>query len=88
MSALDDRIQAIVDAAILKERGFMRQVIAEVIADLQVRGGADDDLLAKLNDDVHELFQNRPDSRGIVRRQYFTPRDSDGGVRHGGVRHG
>jgi hypothetical protein len=83
MSALDEKIQAHVDAAIRKERAFTRQVLGEVISELQARGGMDGDMLAKLNDDVHELFQNRPDSRGVIRRQYFTPRNSDGGVRHG-----
>jgi hypothetical protein len=79
MSALDEKIQRVVDAAIRKERAFMREVIGEVIAELQARGGTDGDMLAKLNDDVHELFQNRPDSRGIIRRQFFTPRPD----RHG-----
>jgi hypothetical protein len=84
MSALDERIKAYVDAAIRRERAFMREVLGEVLAELQKRGGTDSDMLAKLSDDVHELFQNRPDSRGVIRRQYFTPRDSgDGGVRHG-----
>jgi hypothetical protein len=79
MSALDDRIQRVVDAAIRKERAFMREVIGEVLAELQAHTGTDGDMLAKLNDDVHELFQNRPDSRGIVRRQYFTPRPERNG---------
>jgi hypothetical protein len=79
MSALDDRIQRVVDAAIRKERAFMREVIGEVVAELQARGGIDGDALDKINSDIHELFNNRPDSRGIIRRQYFTPRPERNG---------
>ena len=79
MSALDDRIQRVVDAAIRKERAFMREVIGEVVAELQARGGIVGDALDKINSDIHELFNNRPDSRGIIRRQYFTPRPERNG---------
>jgi hypothetical protein len=79
MSALDDRIQRLVDAAIQQERKRTRAVIAEVIAELQARSGIDGDMLGKINDDIHELFNNRPDSRGIIRRQCFTPRPERNG---------
>ena len=76
MSALDDRIQHIVDKAIRKERAFQRQVLAEVIVELQERGGMNGnalDRLDALDADIKELFGRGPDRDGVYRRQYHTP---------------
>jgi hypothetical protein len=70
MSALDDRIQRVVDAAIRKERAFMRQVIAEVIV---AHGGLNGDALERIDADIRELFARGPDRNGVYRRQYHTP---------------
>ena len=74
MSALDDRIQRVVDAAIRKERAFMRQVVGTVIAEvIATRGGMNGDALERIDADIRELFARGPDRAGVYRRQFHTP---------------
>jgi len=77
MSALDDRIERIVAEAIRKERRRTRQVLAEVIVELQAHGGMNGDALERIDAidaDIRELFSRGPDRNGVVRRQFYTPR--------------
>jgi hypothetical protein len=78
MSALDERIQRIVDAAIKQERVRTEALLAEVVAELQRRFNQQferaDGLLDTLNGDVRELYGNKPDRHGVIRKQFFTPR--------------
>jgi hypothetical protein len=91
MSALDDKIRAVVDEAvaeaILKERRRTEKLMAEVLGLMKRQF---DQKLERANDaadeasaGVRELFARKPDQHGIVRRQYFTPRDHGEGERHG-----
>jgi hypothetical protein len=77
MSSLDERIRAVVDAAIVKERARSEAVLAEVVAELQRRFNQRferaDGLLDTLNGDVRELYGNKPDRHGVIRKQFFTP---------------
>jgi hypothetical protein len=77
MSSLDERIRAEVAAAIMKERARSEAVLAAVVAEMTRRFDQklerSDATLDRLGSDVRELFSNKPDSSGVVRKQYYTP---------------
>jgi hypothetical protein len=83
MSALDEKIRHEVESAIRAERRRTRELLGEVLAEMERRFDAKlsraDNALDRLNGDVHELFGRQPDANGIIRRQFFTPRPD----RHG-----
>jgi hypothetical protein len=88
MSALDTRIERVVMKAIIEERKRTRevlgQVLGELMADINEKLGKTADAADEAGAGVRELFARGPDQNGIVRRQFFTPRNSgDAGVRHG-----
>jgi len=87
MSALDDRIERAVDAAIREERKRTEALLGEVVAELQRRFDQRferaDGLLDTLNGDVRELYGNKPDRHGIIRKQFFTPQPRERDERHG-----
>jgi hypothetical protein len=87
MSALDDRIRAVVDTAIKQERKRSEAVLAEVLGMMKRQFDQklerSDATLDRLGSDVRELFSNRPDSSGVIRKQFFTPQPRERGERHG-----
>jgi hypothetical protein len=87
MSALDDRIRAVVDEAIRAERRrtekLMGEVLGKMLRDINARLDRANDAADEASAGVRELFARGPDQRGIVRRQYFTPRDHGEGERRG-----
>jgi hypothetical protein len=78
MSALDDRIERIVAEALRKERAFTRQVVGQVLGELMIdinaRLGKTNAAVDEAGDNIRELFNNKPDADGVIRKQWFTPR--------------
>jgi hypothetical protein len=87
MSSLDERIRAVVDEAIRAERkrteNLMGEVLGQMMADINAKLSRANDAADEASAGVRELFARGPDQHGIVRRQYFTPRDHGEGERHG-----
>jgi hypothetical protein len=77
MSSLDERIQRAVAVAIQQERKRTEALLGEIVAEMTRRFDRklerSDATLDRLGSDVRELFSNRPDSFGVVRKQYYTP---------------
>jgi hypothetical protein len=78
MSALTDLIRREVEIVIREERKRTEALLAEIVAEMTRRFDQKlertDNVLDGLNGDVRELFDRKPDARGVIRRQYFTPR--------------
>jgi len=77
MSSLDERIQRAVAVAIQQERKRTEALLGEIVAEMTRRFDRklerSDATLDRLGSDVRELFSNKPDSSGVVRKQYYTP---------------
>jgi hypothetical protein len=74
---LNNRIEQAVAAAITAERRRTRELLIGLISELQkTLDGKFERALAvidRLGQDIRVLNERRPDARGVVRRQCFTP---------------
>jgi hypothetical protein len=83
-AAIDQRIDAAVNAAVQRERDVLAHVIAKLQADISKRI---DQCIAKIEEEFRQsraeleqtrtqlrmLNQDKPDAEGVIRKEYLTP---------------